>query len=179
MKITLPRVRYHREIDEKEMVNLLEDAACIYSTVSNYDVIGKAYLVGGQDFSESYFRMQSGAIIFILRMYHFVSQLLDISDLMKPMVVEVTDPGMTVVNATKVMSQAAISYTHYIEGRDIVLLADLYRILPLLGNLLYGTISDAEILENYKTVVRGLVDDYLNGNVDSRLGELVDIGDRN
>lgn len=178
MRITLPRVRYRKRIDDQEMENLLQDAACIYSTVSNYDAVYKAYLVGGRDFSDSYYQMMDTAIIFILRMYHFVAQLLDISELMKPMVVEVYHPGMTVPNAIEVLKQTSIAYTHYTEGEDILVIADLYRILPMLGELLYGTVSDEEVFELYKSVLKGIVDAYLAGHKDTRLGELVDIGDR-
>lgn len=178
MKVKLPRVRYHKEITEKELEFIIEDAACLYSLVSNYEAMKSMYAYTNKEMDESYLRMQSSVLVFAMRLYHFVSQLLDISELMKPMIIEVKHPGMTVENSKMIMNQVAKAYTHFSDGEHIIVIADLYRVLPMIAELLYCEVEDDEIFDTYKYTLDGLVQDYLENPSNSRLGELVDIGDR-
>ena len=160
-ELTLPWVEYKKDIDEHEMELLVEDAANLFYAISNYDMLVKA------GFTENEITDQNADSLLILAamgLYHMTCQVLDISYLMNPMKLTIVESGITLERGRSIICQVAKAYTHYVEG-SMKYQRDLYQVIAMLAELLYGTFTNDEILFSYQNYLK-----YMTSTESERLG---------
>ena len=157
-ELTLPWVEYKKDITEQEMELLVEDAANLFYAVSNYDMLKKA---GFSDKDITYQNADSVLLLSAMALYHMVSQVLDISYLMNPMELRIVQSGVTLERGRAICCQVAKAYTHYIEG-SMKYQRDLYQVITLIAELMYGVFTNDEILFGYTQYLKYMSDSHSN-----------------
>lgn len=162
-ELELPWVEYKRECSEEEMRYLIADAADLYAAITRYEVAVNA----GTDEREIIDQgLDSMVLLMALYLYHMVCQLIDISPLMKPMKLRISDEDkIEAFRGLEICCQVAKAYTHYVDG-SIKYQRDLYQVIELIAKLLYNSFPNDLIMTGYAIYLKLMED-----NNSSRLGE--------
>ena len=162
-ELELPWVEYKRECSEEEMRYLIADAADLYAAITRYEVAVNA----GTDEREIIDQgLDSMVLLMALYLYHMVCQLIDISPLMKPMKLRISDEDkIEAFRGLEICRQVAKAYTHYVDG-SIKYQRDLYQVIELIAKLLYNSFPNDLIMTGYAIYLKLMED-----NNSSRLGE--------
>ena len=164
-ELELPWVEYKKECTEDEMRYLITDAADLYAAITRYEIAVNSG-IDGRDIIDQGLDLM--VLLMSLYLYHMVCQLIDISPLMKPMKLRISDESnIDTANGREICCQVAKSYTHYVDG-SIKYQRDLYQVIELIAKLLYGTFSNEEIMTGYTSYLQLMID---KGS--SRLGERI------
>ena len=154
-ELELPWVEYKKNCTEEELTYLITDAADLYAAITRYEITVKNG-VSREDIVDQ--GLNSMVLLMALYLYHMVCQLIDISPLMKPMKLRITDKNsIDTTSGREICCQLAKAYTHFIDG-SMKYQRDLYQVIESIAKLLYGTFSSDEIMMGYNSYISLLID---------------------
>lgn len=162
--MNLPEVRYSEPITSTGIEDMMADAANLYVSVQNCD----AARLMNPDIPKA----SDGSVLSLtlsMMLYHMIGQMVRVS----PNPITITNPGYTMENAKRIILQLSEAYYNSTHGKLIKVQRDLYRVIPLIANLLYGEFTMGEINSSYRAVIEYLVDSDKANPIMSRLGQLV------
>ena len=164
-ELELPWVEYKKECTEEELRYLITDAADLYAAITRYEIAVNAGVDKWDIIDQG---LDSMVLLMSLYLYHMVCQLIDISNLMNPMKLRISDEhNIDTTNGREICCQLAKAYTHFVDG-SMKYQRDLYQVIESIAKLLYDTFSNDEIMTGYASYLQLLID---TGS--TRLGEKV------
>ena len=164
-ELELPWVEYKKECTEEELSYLITDAADLYAAISRYEIAVDTG-IDKKDIIDH--GLDSMVLLMSMYLYHMVCQLIDISPLMKPMKLRITDDhSIDTAAGRDICCQVARAYTHFGDG-SMKYQRDLYQVIELIAKLLYGTFTNEEIITGYTSYLSLLIN-----TKSTRLGEKV------
>ena len=164
-ELELPWVEYKKECTEEELRYLITDAADLYAAITRYEIAVNAGVDKWDIIDQG---LDSMVLLMSLYLYHMVCQLIDISNLMNPMKLRISDEhNIDTTNGREICCQLAKAYTHFVDG-SMKYQRDLYQVIESIAKLLDGNFSNDEIMTGYDSYLQLLID---TGS--TRLGEKV------